>query len=65
MIRAIVRLHPQAYVVALHAYVDNDDPFVILHASIGRRLHGFATSIGREKSMNIRGEETMNELWRR
>lgn len=65
VIRAIMRLHPQAYVVALHSHVDNHDPFVNLHASIGKRLHGFATSIGRVKSMNIRGEETMNEHWQR
>ncbi|MBK7078173.1 MAG: hypothetical protein IPH44_38500 [Myxococcales bacterium] len=67
VIFSIMRRHPREYATDLYGLVESDDPILSLHASLGRRLLGLdeLTPTKRIKSMNVRGEETENQQWRR
>ena len=66
----VSRNRPREYVDDLHrALADDGDPFVNLHTAIGRRLtslpHLVQQQHRKQVSMNMRGEETECEVWRR
>jgi hypothetical protein len=67
VIFAIMRQFPREYATDLYGFVSSPDPILSLHASLGKRLLGLETLTPTEKvkSMNVRGEETENQQWRR
>jgi len=70
LINWICRHRPREYAVDLHAaLVDDGDPFVSLHTAIGRRLAALPSIVRQQHrkrpSMNIRGESSPCEVWRR
>lgn len=66
----ISRNRPRPYVQDLYgALEDEGDPFVNLHTAIGRRLAALTHLVEQQQekrtSLNMRGEETPCERWRR
>lgn len=66
----ISRNRPREYVEDLYAALqDAGDPFISLHTAIGRRLAALPRLLQQQhrkvESMNVRGEQTECELWRR
>ena len=66
----IMQYRPREYVHDLNLALDDlGDPFVNLHCAIGRRLATLSSLIQQQheknKSTNVRGEETECELWQR
>jgi hypothetical protein len=66
IIRHLMRRHPREYATDLHMTA-GQDPIQTLHATIGRRLTSFGVieKTGSVKSMNVRGEVSDNEGWRK
>ena len=66
----LARNRPREYAADLHeSLADEGDPFVNLHTAIGRRLADLGDIVQQQHrkrvSMNVRGEETPCEVWRR
>jgi len=65
----VSRNRPREYAADLNAALaDDGDPFVNLHTAIGRRLASLpqlAQQHRKRVSMNVRGEQTECEVWRR
>jgi hypothetical protein len=66
VIRQLMKRHPREYATDLHVTA-GQDPILTLHATIGSRLSSFEMieKTRKVKSMNVRGEETENQEWRR
>lgn len=66
VIRKVTQQSPREYAVALAA-TNGDDPFIVLHGSIGKHLLTFGEIEPTKKvySLNIRGQETENQEWRK
>ncbi len=69
VIRQLMRDNSRAYVhdLYLHYEAGHSDPIHTLHSAIGTRLAGLGTLVPTQKvrSMNVRGQETENQEWRR
>jgi hypothetical protein len=67
IIKFIMKNYPREYVLDLCGYSNNDDPILVMHQQIGRKLARQNTirSNGEVKSENIRGGKTLNEKWTR
>lgn len=67
VIREAMRRFPQLYVRELYANVEQADPIQHTHALIGKALAGHPglEKVTRENSMNVRGSENENQVWRR
>jgi hypothetical protein len=67
VIREAMRRFPQPYVRELHENVEQRDPIQLTHSMIGKALasHPGLQKATREPSLNVRGSETENQVWRR
>ena len=64
----LAQRHQHAYIRALDAFNDTENPFRILHGQIARRLlahKDLARKIGSHPSENIFGEKSEVALWER
>jgi hypothetical protein len=66
----ISRNRPRDYAADLHVALEDDgDPFLNLHSAIGRRLAALPRLVQQQHrkqvSMNVRGDQTECEVWRR
>jgi hypothetical protein len=66
-LRKLMLIEPRAYVCELHEKLDTDDPIQQAHAELASQLNRFTSleKVRRVRSMNIRGQETENQLWRK
>jgi lipopolysaccharide biosynthesis regulator YciM len=67
VIQEAMRRFPQPYVRELYGNVQQTDPIQQTHAQIGRALaaHPGLEKVTRASSMNVRGSENDNQVWRR
>jgi len=67
VIREAMRRFPQEYVRELYENVGQRDPIQFTHALFGKALaaHPALQKDTREPSMNVRGSDTDNQVWRR
>ena len=66
VIKKVMQIAARPYAEDL-AKASGDDPFISLHSSIGTRLLGFKSIEPTKKvmSMNVRGQITENQGWRK
>lgn len=64
-IQKMTRQYPSEYANELSIYKDRDDPFLILHPAIARKLasNDRLKQMGKVNSPNIGGKSTSNESW--
>lgn len=68
LICAVMRQYPREYTTDLYGFVSSADPIQSLHASIGQRLLGIDSieaTARKVPSLNVRGQVTDNQEWRR
>jgi hypothetical protein len=67
VIREMMRRYPQQYTTDLFGHVENKDPILSFHSTIGVRLTRFEDieRTRRISSDNVRGQKTENQEWRR
>jgi uncharacterized protein with ATP-grasp and redox domains len=69
VIKGVMRIAPQEYVRELYEYVNTEDPFKPVHGQIGAELSRMTDVVRqlytKEKSVNIRGQESPAEVWER
>jgi hypothetical protein len=67
IIRDVMTNHPKEYTKGLYGHVGTDDPIQTFHARIGSSLAGFPSIEKTEKvlSLNVRGQVTENQEWKK
>lgn len=67
LIFRVMQQYPQEYTRDSYAFVESPDPIRQHHASFGQRLLGIDSIVPtvKKKTMNVRGEQTENQEWRR
>jgi hypothetical protein len=66
-LRKLMLIAPHAYVCELHEKLHTDDPILQAHSDIASQLNHFDSleKVRRIRGMNIRGQETENQLWQK
>lgn len=65
-LRKLMTIEPHAYVRELHQKLHTKDPILQAHSDIASQLTRFNLRPARRRlSMNIRGQETDNQLWQK
>jgi hypothetical protein len=67
IIEEIQRSNPQSYTRDLYRFVNHRDPFVSLHAEIGRRLLTIPAlqKTRKVQGRNVRAGNSLNQQWRK